>query len=146
MSTRIRRRAQASIAGLGAMAAVFVMPGQAHAALGSWNLEGSGAGVVGAHAWGSLSRGSDGRFYMAANIKDTEPDGHGARLEVTAYYNDGWSSRYENLNATGNQATNSFTWNFAPDLYYIDARECLTEKGEELRCASKWYVIHRERP
>ncbi|MFE7616539.1 hypothetical protein [Streptomyces sp. NPDC057496] len=146
MNTRIRRRARAAIAGLGALVAVFVMPGQAQAALGSWTLEGSGSGVVGAHAWGSLTLDSDGRYYLAANIKDTAADGHGARLEVMAYYNDGWSSRYENLNATGNQATKSFTWNFAPDLDYIDARECLTEQGEEYRCASSWYVIHRVHP
>ncbi|MEU0071556.1 hypothetical protein ABZ027_18705 [Streptomyces sp. NPDC006332] len=144
--TRMRRRAQSAIAGLGAMVAVFLMPGQAHAALVSWDLEGTGSGVVGAHAWGSLSLGSDGRYYLTANIKDTAADGHGARLEVMAYYNDGWDSRYENLNATGNQATNSYTWNFASDMDYVDARECLTEQGEEYRCASKWYVIYRAHP
>ncbi|MFJ4774008.1 hypothetical protein ACIP88_33700 [Streptomyces uncialis] len=146
MNVRARRRAQSVLAGLGALLAVFVMPGQAHAALGPWNLEGTGAGVAGAHAWGTLTLGTNGRYYLAANIKDTAADGHGARLEVMAYYNDGWSDRYENLNATGNQATNSFTWNYAPDLNYIDARECLTEQGAEYRCATSWHVIHRVNP
>lgn len=132
----------ATLAGAGLGLAVLQMPAQA----AGWDLNGTGAGVVGAHAYGNAYRRGDDRVQVTGTIKDTEEDGKLAIVELRATYPEA-SPRYER-DATGSSKAigSEGGYNFASTVSTISGRECLghrTASGALVvdRCAGDWYRI-----
>lgn len=145
MKTRFsmhKKVALTALAGAGLGLAVLQVPAQA----AGWDLNGTGAGVAGAHAWGNASRRGDDRVQITGTIKDTEEDGKLAIVELRATYSEG-SPRVER-DATGSSKAlgSAGGYNFAPTVRTISGRECLghkTASGALVvdRCAGEWYRI-----
>lgn len=134
------QRSVRSLAVLVSAAAALLVGGTTGTASAAtnWDATYTDADIVGAHAWGSLDVAD--RFFLRVNIKDTQADGHGARVYVRTTYADG-GTRLESLSASGSGATNSTTWNYASSARKFEVQECRTEGGAKYDCA-RWHTIY----
>lgn len=135
-----KKVALATLVGAGLGLAMVQAPAQA----AGWDLNGTGAGVVGAHAYGDAVRRGDNRVQVTGTIKDTDEDGKLAIVELRATYEDG-SPRTER-DATGSSKAlgSAGGYNFASTVRTISGRECLghrTASGVLVvdRCAAQWH-------
>lgn len=81
---RTPRRRLLALATVAGVVATLATPAAAQAA--GWDLNSSGGGVAGAHAFGTAVKKSGGRLEFDATIKDTDPnDGKYAVLKLVFY-------------------------------------------------------------
>jgi hypothetical protein len=123
-----------------------VVQAPAQAATSGWNLKGTVADVVGAHAYGRAYRRGDTRVQVNGTLIDTKKDGKLAMVQLRATYKKG-APRYER-DITGSRRTlgSEGGYNFAPTVQTISARECLVHRLPSGpihvdRCASGWWRI-----
>lgn len=81
---RTPRRRLLALATVAGVVAALATPVAAQAA--GWDLNGSGGGVAGAHAFGTAVKKAGGRLQFDATLKDTDPnDGKFAVLKLIFY-------------------------------------------------------------
>ncbi|MGG8406516.1 hypothetical protein ACM614_07735 [Streptomyces sp. 12297] len=93
-------------------------------ALPGWDLTHTDADIAGTWARGEFWKGSNGRWYIDGNVKDTMSDGKGAALRLVALYNDGGSRPESVKNTSGYGKDEHFAFNFAGNMTSIYLQEC----------------------
>lgn len=102
--------------------------------------------IAGSHAWGTLNIGADGWITVSGSVKDTAKDGHGACVQISNDYTDGWSVRTEYQDVTsGVGYVAYYTWRYPPTTKSISVQECLTESGDIHETADGYYLIFERR-
>ncbi|MFI2434908.1 hypothetical protein [Streptomyces sp. NPDC018693] len=133
-------------AGITAVSALGIFASQATAVtpVGAWKGNTySASDIAGSHTWGN-SYVSGSRVYVTGYVRDTLSDGHGACLNIRAWYSDSFFPRDEFVADTdgNNSSYKSFSFNFnASTVEYIDIQECLTESGSVHDEAPGWQTI-----
>ncbi|MFF3504972.1 hypothetical protein [Streptomyces sp. NPDC003247] len=133
-------------AGITAVSALGIFVSQATAVtpVGSWKGNTySASDIAGSHAWGD-SYVSGSRVYVTGQVRDTLSDGHGACLNIRAWYSDSVIPRDEFVADTdgNNSSYTPFTFTFdAGTVEYVDIQECLTESGDVWDEAPGWQAI-----
>jgi len=112
-----KRLALTALAGIGLSLGAVQAPAQA----AGWDLNGSGAGVVGAHAYGTAVKIAGGKVRITTTLKDTEEDGKLAMVKLTFTYNG--STGNQVVRTTGDSIT--FVWDANADVYDVKAIECV---------------------
>jgi hypothetical protein len=111
-----KRLVLTALAGIGLSLGMVQAPAQA----AGWDLNGSGAGVVGAHAFGTADRLANGKVRIVTTIKDTAEDGKLALVKLTFTYNGRSGNRWEE--STGSSKTFTVT---ETDVFDVTAQECV---------------------
>jgi hypothetical protein len=122
---RTPRRRLLALATVAGVVAGLATPAGAQAA--GWDLNGSGAGVVGAHASGTVVKEADGWVRITATLKDTDPnDGKQARVKLT-FLPDGRQGAQKVITTS---STETYSHRYG-DLNSIRAIECVVRAGSE---------------
>ncbi|WP_327318397.1 hypothetical protein [Streptomyces sp. NBC_01235] len=110
---------------------IISFSGSAHAATG-YDLTPTTGDIGGAWAHGSFWKGSDGRWNLDGQLKDTASDGKGAAFKIKAVYADG-GVRYEEVwNTLGaGQSVPIGAYNFASSLRYWELQECILVRASD---------------
>ncbi|AUX23223.1 uncharacterized protein SOCEGT47_037460 [Sorangium cellulosum] len=130
-------------AAVGSISALATQAGALTTA-GSWKGNTySASDIVGAHAQGNAYV-SNNRVYVTGYVRDTLSDGHGACLQIQAWYDDDFFPREEFVADTdgNNSSYEYFSFHFdASTIEEIWIQECLTESGDIWDTAPGWQVI-----
>ncbi|MCB5170431.1 hypothetical protein LG634_37275 [Streptomyces bambusae] len=137
---------KAALVAVCAPAILALASAPAHA-LPGWDLTHTQADIAGTWARGEFWKGSDGRWYIDGDVRDTLSDGKGAALRLVALYNDGGSRPEKVWNQLGHGKDKHFAFNFAGNMKSIYLQECQLVVKDPVRkivdygeCASVHFI------
>ncbi|MEU6078475.1 hypothetical protein [Micromonospora sp. NPDC047074] len=124
------------MAGTAALISVVAISPTPAQAVTTWTLSNTPADVTGAWVHGTWWWGASGRLYVEVNVKDTVANSKNASVSLAAGYSDGGVRREDFFNNDGANTTVTMTYSFAPNVSFINARECVDNASGLATCGN----------